>query len=208
MKNLIKSIFKIIIIALLFTSCDPHNPATEGIDLPPINLGFKMYPDTAYIKEGETVTFSGSVSNILSNGVKIEKGQCIVRIYFGYWEQTPITEFGNVSAERNEHFDLEIVKGGVKTWTGTNKNQILDIYAEPYGDSLQVEFKFKMLKKGTYSLHLYSSFYDEKNIGKARTNPKFEMQNTHWDLWQVPNMPGHKAGEEGYYNSYKFAVIQ
>jgi len=195
-------LFIIVITQLMIISCEPK-PSGEGINLPPIAIGLKVSPDTAYIKLGDTVYLTASVSSTLSNGVKLEDGKAIVDLFIGYINQTPITTFAFDAALPNEHLLIFEDSGGVNISNETGK--VTHIYALPYGDSLQVALAFVPLKKGTYGFQIQSMFY-EGSKGKTRTQPYFINENHHFDeLWRIPGN-SYYPGEQGYDSRYYFAV--
>ncbi len=188
---------------LTLISCDPKDMANEGITLPPMEFGLKVSPDTAYIKLGDTLTLYASIPSTLSNGVKIEDGKATIDLFMGYRTEVPATNVNNEAVVVGTHLNILEEKGSVRISPQTGK--IVEIYAHPYGDSIQVEMKFIPLKTGTYVMQVYSKFYEGKK-GKTRTIPKFAMEDTHWDLYQIPGDPSPNPGEDSYYKSYWFAV--
>ena len=187
---------------LVFISCEPA-PIDEGITLPEMEFGLIVSPDSAYIKLGDTLTLHASIPSILSNGVKIEDGKATIDLYMGYRNEIPVLHTNNEAVVVGTHLNILEEKGSVRISPNTGK--IVEIYALPYGDSIQVEMKFIPLKTGTYVIQTYSKFYEGKK-GKTRTIPKFAMEDTHWDLYQIPGDPAPAPGEDNYYKSYWFAV--
>jgi len=187
---------------MLLYSCEP-DPSKEGINLPPMEMGLQITPDTAFIKLGDTVWLRSSISSTLSNGVKIEDGKATIDLFIGYINQVPVVDFAFEAAIPNDHLQIYSTLGGINISSNTSK--ITDIYALPYGDSIQVEIAFIPLKKGTYAFEVQSMFYEGKQ-GKTRTVPKFDMLDTHWDLQQIPNQTIPLPGTTEYYTSYLFAV--
>ncbi len=185
-------------------SCEPM-PAEEGITLPAIDIGLKVNPDTAYVKLGDTVYLTASVSSTLSNGVKLEDGKATIDLYMGYTNQIPITEFHFETIEKDLHTKIITNKGDIRVYPSTGN--IVEIYALPYGDSLRLSIAFVPQKKGSYCFQVQSMFYEGKK-GKTRTQPFFDMNDVHWDLYQIPELDSLKPlpGTPEYYKSYYFAV--
>ncbi len=84
--------YLIIILAILIVSCEP-NPAKEGINLPAMEFGLNVSPDSAYIKIGDTVILSGSISSTLSNGVKIEEGKAEIDLFMAMHQKRQLQHF-------------------------------------------------------------------------------------------------------------------
>ncbi len=197
MKNII---IYLLVFSFVLSSCDP-DVAGEGITLPAMEFGFKISPDTAYIKLGDTITLKSSISSTLSNGVKIEDGEATIDLFIGYANQIPITTFSFEAAIPNEYLNVYASKGGINISETTGK--VTNIYALPYGDSIQVEIAFVPLKKGTYCFQVQSMFY-EGSKGKTRTQPTFDVKDFNWSLWQKEPQPNPN---DGIYNrTYYFAV--
>lgn len=199
MKNLL-----IIILGSAFIySCDPDIPG-EGITLPVMEFGFKVSPDTAYIKLGDTIILSASIPNTLDNGIEINDGIATISSSISYSNEIPIETFNFHPAYENEFIKLI---SSIGNYDAASTGQITNFYAIPMGDSIKFEIKIVPLIIGTYSIHLYSKFY-EGSQGKTRTQPKFDMEDVHWDLYQVPEYPAPNPSDEGYYKSYRFAVYE
>ncbi len=189
---------------LTLISCDPKDMADEGIDLPPMEFGLKVSPDTAYIKLGDTLTLYASIPSTLSNGVKIEDGKATIDLYMGYRNEIPALHTNNEAVVVGTHLNILEEKGSIRISPQTGK--IVEIYAHPYGDSIQVAIKFIPLKKGTFRFSVQSMFYEGKK-GKTRTVPKFDVENPHWDdLWKIEGHPAPSVNESIYYRNYFFAV--
>ena len=188
---------------LTLISCDPKDMPNEGIDLPEMEFGLQVSPDTAYIKLGDTLTLYASIPSTLSNGVKIEDGKATIDLFMGYTPEIPVYNFQFEGVVIDNHLNVIEDKGSIRISPQTGK--IVEIYAHPYGDSIQVAMKFIPLKVGTYIMQPKSMFYEGKQ-GKTRAIPKFAMEDTHWDLYQIPGDPSPNPGEDSYYKSYWFAV--
>ena len=197
-----KKYLVLLLSTLVFISCEP-DPIDEGITLPEMEFGLIVSPDSAYIKLGDTLTLHASIPSILSNGVKIEDGKATIDLYMGYTPQVPVTVFQFETVIVDDHVNVIAGKGSIRISPKTGK--IVEIYAHPYGDSIQVAMEFIPLKVGTYNFKVQSMFYEGKK-GKTRTVPKFAMEDTHWDLCQIIDVPTPHPGEENYYKSYWFAV--
>jgi len=145
-----------------------------------------------------------SIPSILSNGVKIEDGKATIDLYMGYRNEIPVLHTNNEAVIVGTHLNILEEKGSVRISPNTGK--IVEVYAHPYGDSIQVAIKFIPLKTGTYVMQFYSKFYEGKR-GKTRTVPKFDVENPHWDqLWKIEGHPAPSAKESSYYRNYFFAV--
>lgn len=194
-----------VLLSNVFIACDP-DVANEGINLPGIEFGLVLKPDSSFIKLGDTVTLKSSISNVLLNGVKITDGKAAINLYLGYTEQTPITTFGFTEVEKGNQSLILLKKGDIEYVD--NGKKILNIYALPYSnDSFQIEISFIPLKKGTYCFQVQSMFY-EGTKGKTRTNPKFQMFNHHFDaLWEIDG-DNYQSGDFGYDSRYLFAVTE
>ena len=185
-------------------SCEPKDFPNEGIDLPEMEFGLKISPDTAYIRLGDTVTLAASIPSTLSNGVKIEDGKATIDLFMSYRTEVPATNVNNETVVVGTHLNVLEEKGSIRVSPNTGK--IVEIYAHPYGDSIQVAIKFIPLKKGTFRFSVQSMFY-EGSKGKTRTVPKFDVENPHWDqLWKIEGHPAPSAKESSYYRNYFFAV--
>ncbi len=199
--------FALIILSCIiwgFTSCDPDVPGEE-INLPEMHFGFKVFPDTAYIKLGDTIILHSSIPSTLSNGIKVEDGKATIDLFMSQRDEIPVVNIDNETVVIGTHMDLLEEKGSIRINPSTNK--IVELYAYPYEDSIQVRIKFIPLKTGTFRFSAQSKFY-EGSSGKTRTQPYFDMEDTHWDLYQIPEHPGPNPGEESYYKSYWFAVYE
>lgn len=197
-------VFVLVLMILFLSSCDPDVPG-EDITLPTMEFGINVFPDTAYIKLGDTITIHSGISSTLSDGVKITDGKATIDLYMAYSPEMPITTISSYTAEEGTHFSFKLEKGDIRVNPTTNK--LAEIYAIPYDDSILVMINFIPLKIGTYCFQVQSKFF-EGSQGKTRTDPKFDMEDTHWDLWQVAEHPGPNPGEKEYYTSYWFAVYE
>lgn len=197
-----KKYLVLLLSVLTLISCDP-DPLVEGITLPEMEFGLQVSPDTAYIKRGDTLTLYASIPSTLSNGVKIEDGKATIDLFMSYRNEIPALHMNNETVVVGTHLNVLEEKGSIRIYPSTNN--IVEIYAHPYGDSIQVAIKFIPLKTGTFRFSVQSMFYEGKK-GKTRTVPKFAMKDTHWDLYQIPEYPGPNPGEDSYYRSYWFAV--
>ncbi len=192
-----QSILLLFTLLLLMQSCEPM-PGDEGITLPPINIGLKVSPDTAYVKLGDTVYLTASVPNTLSNGVKLEDGKATINLYHGYISEIPIITFDFEEVTDNIDSKFIVEKGGIQYMQ--NERKILNIDLLPYGDSLQLSIAFVPLKKGTYTFYIQSMFY-EGSKGKTRTQPYYINTNHNFDeLWHIPE------NDYDYDRQYLFAV--
>lgn len=199
MKNLL-----IIILGSVFIySCDPDIPG-EGINLPAMNFGFKVSPDTAFIKLGDTLTLHTSISNILENGVVVKDGKAVMSGNILYKDEIPISVFGFIGDLVDEYLYIKTVWGDVDIHT---TGLIREYHAYPTEDSIKFELKIIPRKVGTYGIYLYSNFF-EGSQGKTRTQPFFDISNNHFDeLWKIPG-DELGPGDYGYDNAYLFAVYE
>lgn len=197
--------YPVAIILFFFMSCDPDVPG-EGITLPTMNFNIKINPDTAYIKLGDTLTISSSISNNLNNGIIITDGIAKINLFFGYCAETPVNASTFTGSVHNEHFKIvDIAKGGINISTTTNK--IKEIYASTSNDSIQLEISLIPLKVGTYVFQVQSLFF-EGSQGRTRTNPKFNMPNHHFDELRKDVSYDIIPGSDGYDSRYNFAVYE
>lgn len=199
MRNLL-----IIILGSVFIySCDPDIPG-EGITLPAMKFGFKVSPDTAYIKLGDTIILSASIPSTLDNGVKITDGIATISTSITYSENIPIETNIFIPAYKDIYMFIDNEIGDFKT---ASTGQIIDFYAIPFGDSIKLKFKITPLKTGTYCLGVASKFF-EGSQGKTRTQPYFEMSNHNFDkFWKIPEEI-YKEGDDVYERGYLFAVYE
>lgn len=197
-----KKYLVLLLSVLTLISCDP-DPLVEGITLPEMEFGLKISPDTAYIKLGDTLTLYASIPSTLSNGVKIEDGKATIDLYMGYTPEIPVYNFQFEGVVVDNHLNVIEDKGSIRISPQTGK--IVEIYAHPYVDSIQVAMKFIPLTVGTYCFQTQSMFY-KGSKGKTRTIPKFNMPNHHFDeLWKIPG-DNYQPGDQGYDSRYLFAV--
>jgi len=198
-----KKILFIFLSSLTLISCDPDIPG-EGITLPQMEFGFKVFPDTAYIRTGDTLTITTNISNLLENDIRINDGKAVIGTYIGFTEEMPYKNWGMISAKNYDHIELIEITGGV---TYNKSGSIGDLIAYLNEDSITLKIGIIPKKKGTYCIQLSSKFF-EGSQGKTRTQPYFDMEDCHWDLYQVAEYPGSNPGEEGYNKSYWFAVYE
>lgn len=182
----------LIFFLLFFLSCDPDVPG-EGINLPPLEFAFKVNPDTAYIKVGDTLTLESSISSTLDGGVTLSDGEAILGFLFWYYPYNPITQAGGEHALEDNHYNVVIEEGGF-IYNTNPSNRVQDLKTWPKGDSLKIKYHFFFLKKGVYVFALSSKFY-EGSKGKTRTSPYFDVKDPHWGFYQIPNNPPPSPGD-------------
>lgn len=204
---MIKNVILFLSGIFLLSSCDPHG-AEEGLTLPQMKFGFRVSPDTTYIKLGDTVTISGAIPNPLENGVRITDGKAIIETAMGYREEIPIVNVDGESNLVDEYLDIYTTIGGVEIGFADNPGLVRWFYAVPDGDSIKLEIKIIPHKVGSYSISLYSSFF-EGSQGKTRTQSIFDVENNHFDeLMKIPGSEELGPGDYGYDNAYVFAVYE
>lgn len=199
-----KKLLIILLSSVTLVSCDPDIPG-EGITLPQMEFGFKVSPDTAYIKLGDTITLSASISNVLTNGTVITDGKAVIDLNYAISDEIPLLTSSFKTALYDDDFKLQILIGDIDINASTKK--ISSMYAVPFEENISIDIKIIPLKKGTHIFALYSKFF-EGSQGKTRTQPFFEMPNHHFDeLWEIPG--GELGpGDYGYDNRYLFAVYE
>lgn len=186
-----------------FSSCDP-DVSGEGINLPYLEFGIKVFPDTAYIKVGDTLTISASISNTLDDGVTITDGKAVIGAGIAHSHETPVETFNFHSQLFDEYLDIFNIHGGVNIHSS---GMIREFQAVPIGDSIKFELKLIPKKTGTFNINSASMFF-EGSQGKTRTYPYFDVGDLHWDLTQIPGSPPPKPEEQSYNKSYWFAVYE
>lgn len=199
MKHLIILLFS----TIFLYSCDPDVPG-EGITLPHMEFGFKVNPDTDFIKIGDTIKITTAISNILRDGTIIKDGIATISASIGYSDEIPLKKTGMLPAKNGLEIDVIEFFG---TTTFNKSGSIGDLIAYLNEDSITLKIGIIPKKKGTYCIQLSSKFF-EGTQGKTRTQPYFDMEDCHWDLYQVAEYPGPNPGEEGYNKSYWFAVYE
>jgi len=196
----------LMLLGILFTSCDP-DVAGEGIDLPAMEFDFRVSPDTAYLKVGDTFTMHAAISSLLSNGVILTDGEGEIWFGMSKSENIPRTSEEDFSIPLN-NIDYKIIidVGGVK-WI--DNNQIFRLTYFPKEDSIIMSYKFVFLKKGLYQIGGFQSSFYEGTKGKTRANAHFDVINPHWnEFWQVTGSPAPTPNDYYYYNHYLIAVTE
>lgn len=197
-----KNLLIIFLSSITLISCDPDIPG-EGINLPEMEFGIKIHPDTAYIKLGDTINVSASIYNTLSNGVRITDGKAVMDFGCVRFFETPVIDYNKITT-CEEEVDFVLFEDFGKVII--NSKKIREIHAYPYGDSIVVSFRFIPLKKGTFNFYISSKFF-EGSQGKTRTQPYFDMINHNFEdhLWRVDD---RKPGDYSYESNYLFAVYE
>lgn len=202
-------VFILFFVALVATSsCDP-DVAGEKITLPPMEFAFKVSPDTAFVKVGDTVTMHASLSTTLSEGIKLEDGYGEVWIAIAKSINIPFGSNNDLSsALNNEDYKLIIEEGGVK-FASANPGNLIRINTTPTGDSLIMSYKFVMLKPGAYRFDINGPSFYEGSKGKARWSARFDVANPNWDtLWQIVGHSAPQPNENHYFRNYLVAVTE
>ena len=205
MKNYLLLIF---ISGSLFlnSSCDP-DVAGEDINLPAMKFAFKVSPDTAYIRIGDTLFINASVSATLSNGITLADGSGELWVSMGRGDSVPRTSKNDIyMTYNNQDYKLIVLRGGVK-WMSDEPNILYRFTSHPENDSFSMSYKFIFLRKGLYQLTLDPSFY-KGTKGKTRWSGYFDVTNPHWNLVNMPEYPTPLPGEDNYRNSYLFVVTE
>ncbi len=187
------------------SSCEP-DPINEGITLPQMEFAFKVYPDTSYIKVGDTFTLYAAMSSITSNGIKLDDGEG--ELWFGIvkGENIPRISYQDIkSALNNEDYHLIVRKGGVK-WVQSNPNELLRLTAFPLGDSIIMHYELIFLKKGLFQIGGFQSSFYEGSKGKGRWNAYFDVKDPNWSFFQVPNETIPTPNDD-YYNRHFFVAV-
>jgi len=112
-----KNISYLMLFTILIYSCEPVAREGTNPDLPPVLFGFKVSPDTAYLKVGDTVTLYSSISSTLSNGVKLNDGNVYLDASLYYFDTFPITNSNAqlaVNAIEGIQYDLIKSIGDIK----------------------------------------------------------------------------------------------
>lgn len=201
-----KKLLIIFLSSVILVSCDPDIPG-EGINLPEMEFGFKISPDTVYIKVGDTITLSASISNVLSDGTIIMDGKAVIDFGCVRYFETPIIDNYKLSTCVNG-IDFQLIKEIGEVYIQSGTGNIRELYAYPHGDSIKCSFYFIPLKQGTYSFLLSHKFY-EGSEGKTRTNSFFYIKdNNGEELWKVPGMPALTPDDPSYKRLYYFAVYE
>ena len=190
-------------------SCEPKDFPNEGIDLPPMEFAFKVYPDTSHIKVGDTLTIHASLSSTLNNNVHLTDGEGEVRTYISRGENIPVVDPNDIyTASNNEDYYLIVDGGGVK-WGTSKIDEIRSFTSAPVGDSIIMRYKFVFLKKGLYRLGSFQSSFYKGSKGKTRWNAYFDVDNPHWDvLWNVTGNPAPNPNENHYKRNYLIGVTE
>ena len=195
----------IIVAALIgFTSCDP-DVATEGIDMPEMIFAFKVNPDTAYLKIGDTLLIESSISSN-HGGVQVTGGEIILGEHIGYYPNEPITSTeGSETCLEGVHFDMAYYHGDFTRKITSKPNYLSDFRTVPQTDSIRFKYGFVFLRKGVYQFSIYPSFY-EGGKGKARTSGFFDVTNPHWAFYQIPGVINPASSDPNYRQSYLISV--
>jgi hypothetical protein len=191
---------------LLNASCDP-DVAGEGVNLPQLNYPFKVSPDTAYIKIGDTLTIQSSISSTLANGIKITNGQSEIKCYIGFWGTVPITDPDNFDEVYDgKDYKIIAIAGAVK-YNDKVDGLVLGLTTTPGGDSLKMNYKIIFNRKGVFQFSFYSGFY-EGSKGKTRTRGYFNVPDPNWnELWKLSDNPAPLPGTTGYNENYLIGVV-
>ena len=190
------------------SSCDP-DVAGEKITLPPMEFGFKVTPNTAIHRVGDTLTLHASISTKIGDGIILDDGQGEVWIYIGKSDTIPFISNSDLHTALNNIDYQLIVEGGGANFASDNPNYLFRLTSTPAGDSLIMSYKFVLLKPGAYRFDVNNSSFYEGSKGKARWSAKFDVGNPHWDsLWQVAGNPTPNPSEEYYYKNYLIAVTE
>jgi hypothetical protein len=191
---------------LLNASCDP-DVAGEGIDLPAMKFAFKVSPDTAYIRIGDTLFIHASIGATLSTGLTLTDGSGELWVGMGRGGSIPRTSKDDIyTPYNNQDYKLMVLHGGVK-WMSNEPDVLYRFTSYPENDSFSMGYKFIFFKKGLYQLTLDPSFY-EGTKGKTRWSGYFDVNDPHWSLVDMPEYPNPLPGEDNYRSSYLLVVTE
>lgn len=199
--------YSIIFLAFFLAGCKSCQVggSNENLTLPDMVFPIQIFPDSAYIKLGDTVTIYTGIPNP-HDTVLVEDGKGIVDFYFAFSDSTPITEFKLTPLINENHVDIVNIDGILRLWEASGR--LLDVAVAIRTDSILAHIKLIPLKSGTYSLSLQSSFF-EGSQGKARTYAYFDVEDNHGEeLWVVPDMPALTPDSPNYRKLYYFAVYE
>lgn len=198
-----------IILALFLAGCKSCQVGGSGenLTLPDMVFPISVFPDTAYIKLGDTLRIHASIPSQLNDSIKVIDGKGEIWVGFASSPYTPINTLSLYnSAIDSEDFESYVIKGGVGISESSGK--LREIYIIPEDDSLSVDILILPLKTGTYGFSLQSSFF-EGSQGKARTHAFFDIEDNHGEeLLAIPDMPALTPDSPNYKKLYYFAVYE